>query len=112
MLLEGVDGPIKKTATITDVSNEDAFIFSPLKFSTSAVMKLAVEPFNPAELPKMVPLQLCMCLRWYRFLIRDRCPVFQVEALRRVNKSYPLITTKVGIHTWTWTVVISCYPLF
>eukprot|EP01036_Dinobryon_divergens_P031339 gene31339-40720_t len=71
VLLEGVDGPIKKTATITDVNNEDAFIFSPLKFSTSAVMKLAVEPFNPAELPKMV------------------------EALRRVNKSYPLITTKV-----------------
>ena len=54
MLLDGVDGPIKKTATITDVNNEDAFIFSPLKFSTSAVMKLAVEPFNPAELPKMV----------------------------------------------------------
>ena len=54
VLLDGVDGPIKKTATITDVNNEDAFIFSPLKFSTSAVMKLAVEPFNPAELPKMV----------------------------------------------------------
>lgn len=60
VLLEGVDGPIKKTATITDVNNEDAFIFSPLKFSTSAVMKLAVEPFNPAELPKMVSFMPCM----------------------------------------------------
>lgn len=71
VLLEGVDGPIKKTATITDVDSEDVFIFKPLKFNTNAVMKLAVEPFNPSELPKMV------------------------EALRRINKSYPLVTTKV-----------------
>lgn len=71
VLLEGVDGPIKKTATITDTSVEDVSIFRPLQFDNSSVFKLAVEPFNPSELPKMV------------------------EALRRINKSYPLVTTKV-----------------
>lgn len=71
VLLEGVDGPIKKTATITDVSVEDAHIFKPLQFDNTSVFKLAVEPFNPSELPKMV------------------------EALRRINKTYPLVTTKV-----------------
>ena len=54
VLLDGVDGPIKKTATITEVQVEDAFIFAPLRFNTASVMKLAVEPLYPAELPKMV----------------------------------------------------------
>mmetsp|Transcript_12364 Transcript_12364/g.20711 ORF Transcript_12364/g.20711 Transcript_12364/m.20711 type:complete len:1009 (-) Transcript_12364:109-3135(-) len=94
VLLEGVDGPIKKTATITSSSSgghagtkrypqqggddddseegeDEAYIFKPLQFDNTSVMKLAVEPFNPSELPKMV------------------------EALRRINKSYPLVTTKV-----------------
>lgn len=71
VLLEGVDHPIKKTATITDLDVEDAYIFKPLRFDSTACVKLAVEPFNPSELPKMV------------------------EALRRINKSYPLCTTKV-----------------
>mmetsp|Transcript_54008 Transcript_54008/g.106623 ORF Transcript_54008/g.106623 Transcript_54008/m.106623 type:complete len:978 (+) Transcript_54008:101-3034(+) len=71
VLLEGVDGPIKKTATITDMHSEDAYIFKPLQFDNTSVFKLAVEPFNPSELPKMV------------------------EALRRINKTYPLVTTKV-----------------
>ena len=70
VLLEGVDGPIKKTATITDTTT-DASIFKPLVFDQSSVFKLAVEPFNPSELPKMV------------------------EGLRRINKTYPLCTTKV-----------------
>mmetsp|Transcript_13614 Transcript_13614/g.30033 ORF Transcript_13614/g.30033 Transcript_13614/m.30033 type:complete len:970 (+) Transcript_13614:155-3064(+) len=70
VLLEGVDGPIKKTATIVDVADE-VYIFKPLAFDNSSVMKLAVEPMNPSELPKMV------------------------EALRKINKSYPLVTTKV-----------------
>eukprot|EP01038_Epipyxis_sp_PR26KG_P009217 gene9217-12428_t len=71
VLLEGVDGPIKKTATIVDMDVDDPYIFKPLQFNTSSVVKLAVEPMNPSELPKMV------------------------EALRRINKSYPLVTTKV-----------------
>jgi U5 small nuclear ribonucleoprotein component len=76
VLLSGIDQSIKKTATLCDASHsnmEDAAvaIFAPLRFDTSSVIKLAVEPFIPSELPKMV------------------------EALRRINKTYPLVTTKV-----------------
>jgi U5 small nuclear ribonucleoprotein component len=72
VLIEGVDTPIVKTATITEsTGNEEAHIFRPLKFNTSSVMKIAVEPVNPSELPKML------------------------DGLRKVNKSYPLLTTKV-----------------
>ena len=46
-------------------------IFRPLKFNTGSVIKIAVEPVNPSELPKML------------------------DGLRKVDKSYPLITTKV-----------------
>ena len=48
-----------------------AQIFRPLKFNTQSVMKVAVEPINPSELPKML------------------------DGLRQVNKSYPLLVTKV-----------------
>ena len=48
-----------------------AHIFRPLKFNTSSVVKIAVEPVNPSELPKML------------------------DGLRKINKSYPLVTTKV-----------------
>lgn len=48
------------------------YIFRPLKFNTGSVMKIAVEPVNPSELPKML------------------------DGLRKVNKSYPLLTTKVS----------------
>jgi translation elongation factor EF-G len=48
-----------------------AQIFRPLKFNTCSVVKIAVEPHNPSELPKML------------------------DGLRKVNKSYPLLTTKV-----------------
>jgi len=77
VLVQGVDGPINKTATLTAAAPRagqaplEVEIFRPLSFNTAAVIKLAVEPLNPAELPKMV------------------------EALRRISKSYPLCTTKV-----------------
>eukprot|EP00640_Fibrocapsa_japonica_P000517 CAMPEP_0113940842 /NCGR_PEP_ID=MMETSP1339-20121228/6886_1 /TAXON_ID=94617 /ORGANISM="Fibrocapsa japonica" /LENGTH=1009 /DNA_ID=CAMNT_0000944805 /DNA_START=44 /DNA_END=3073 /DNA_ORIENTATION=- /assembly_acc=CAM_ASM_000762 len=75
VMLGGVDSSINKTATITQasVASEDSAIsiFRPLTFETIPPMKLAVEPLNPSELPKMV------------------------EGLRRINKSYPLATTKV-----------------
>jgi len=72
VLIEGIDEPITKTATVTQVEGtEEAYIFRPLKFNTSSVIKIAVEPVNPSELPKML------------------------DGLRKVNKSYPLITTKV-----------------
>ena len=71
VLIEGVDPSIVKTATITSRDCEDAEIFLPLQFESKSVCKIAVEPLNPSELPKMV------------------------EGLRKINKSYPLASTKV-----------------
>ncbi|TRY59810.1 hypothetical protein DNTS_035239 [Danionella cerebrum] len=72
VLIEGCDQPIVKTSTITEPrGNEEAQIFRPLKFNTASVIKIAVEPVNPSELPKML------------------------DGLRKVNKSYPSLTTKV-----------------
>lgn len=65
-------------STLISLSQEDAYIFAPLKFNTASVIKIATEPLNPSDLPKMV------------------------DALRSINKSYPLAVTKVeesGEHT-------------
>ncbi|KAJ2891119.1 hypothetical protein MKZ38_000913 [Zalerion maritima] len=73
-LLGGIDNSIVKTATIVPPKlegDEDAYIFKPLTHITESVFKVAVEPINPSELPKML------------------------DGLRKINKSYPLITTKV-----------------
>jgi U5 small nuclear ribonucleoprotein component len=50
---------------------EQGEIFRPIDFETEPVIKLAIEPLNPSELPKML------------------------EGLRKVGKSYPLAQTKV-----------------
>lgn len=72
VLIEGVDSSILKTATLADAdTSEDLYIFKPLQFNTVSAMKIAVEPLNPSELPKML------------------------DGLRKINKSYPLATTKV-----------------
>ena len=98
ILVEGIDQTINKTATVTQLTGceevssmyfrryslylflplppsftslPQAQIFHPLKFNTRSVIKIAVEPVNPSELPKML------------------------DGLRKVNKSYPLLTTKV-----------------
>lgn len=74
VLLGGVDNSIVKTATLVPLKFEDdeeAYIFKPIRHMTESVFKVAVEPVNPSELPKML------------------------EGLRKVNKSYPLISTKV-----------------
>jgi U5 small nuclear ribonucleoprotein component len=72
VMMEGVDMSIAKTATITGTDgNDDAAIFKPLNFNSLSVVKLAVEPLKPAELPKML------------------------EGLRKISKTYPLATTKV-----------------
>ncbi|OJI97729.1 hypothetical protein ASPVEDRAFT_59378 [Aspergillus versicolor CBS 583.65] len=74
VLLGGVDNSIVKTATLASTKFEDdeeAHIFKPIRHMTESVFKIAVEPVNPSELPKML------------------------EGLRKVNKSYPLISTKV-----------------
>jgi U5 small nuclear ribonucleoprotein component len=74
VLLGGVDNSIVKTATVVPPSlpdDEEAYIFKPITHFTESVFKVAVEPINPSELPKML------------------------DGLRKINKSYPLITTKV-----------------
>ncbi|RAH70974.1 116 kDa U5 small nuclear ribonucleoprotein component [Aspergillus aculeatinus CBS 121060] len=74
VLLGGVDNSIAKTATLVPLQLEDheeAYIFSPIRHMTESVFKVAVEPVNPSELPKML------------------------DGLRKVNKSYPLVSTKV-----------------
>ncbi|KAI9669440.1 MAG: hypothetical protein M1831_000477 [Alyxoria varia] len=74
VLLTGVDNSIMKTATIVESSKtakEDAYIFKPIKHFYESVYKVAVEPINPSELPKML------------------------DGLRKINKSYPLVITKV-----------------
>lgn len=79
VLIEGLDQTIFKTATITEqFSEDDMYIFKPLQFESKPVVKIATEPLNPGELPKMV------------------------EGLRKINRSYPALTTKVeesGEHT-------------
>jgi U5 small nuclear ribonucleoprotein component len=74
VLLGGVDNSIVKSATLVAPKlpdNEDAYIFRPIKHLFESVLKVAVEPINPSELPKML------------------------DGLRKINKSYPLVTTKV-----------------
>ena len=61
-----------KTATLASVDvEEDLYIFRPIKHMTESVLKIAIEPVAPSELPKML------------------------SGLRSINKSYPLVSTKV-----------------
>lgn len=46
VLIEGIDHPIVKTSTITDLNVcEDVYIFRPLKFNTQSVIKIAGKIF-------------------------------------------------------------------
>jgi U5 small nuclear ribonucleoprotein component len=47
------------------------FAFRPIRFNTTPVVKVAIEPLIPSELPKML------------------------EGLRKIGKSYPILVTKV-----------------
>lgn len=69
--IQGIDKGIFKTATIVDVNDQETISFKKLDFNTESVIKIACEPLNPSELPKML------------------------EGLRKINKIYPLATTKV-----------------
>ncbi|KAK6437221.1 hypothetical protein LTR95_006582 [Oleoguttula sp. CCFEE 5521] len=74
VLLGGIDNSIVKSATVVAPSlpaDEDAYIFTSISHFFEPVFKVAVEPINPSELPKML------------------------DGLRKINKSYPLITTRV-----------------
>jgi len=74
VLLSGISNSIAKTATVVPLeppNNEDPYIFRPIRHMTESVLKVAVEPINPSELPKML------------------------EGLRKISKSFPLCTTRV-----------------
>ncbi|KAL1739891.1 P-loop containing nucleoside triphosphate hydrolase protein [Schizophyllum fasciatum] len=72
VLLGGVDASISKSATIAPADYaDDLYTFRPIKHMTQSVLKIAIEPIAPSELPKML------------------------AGLRSVNKSYPLLATKV-----------------
>jgi U5 small nuclear ribonucleoprotein component len=72
VLIGGVDASITKTATLASPDvDEDLYIFRPIKHMTQSVLKIAIEPIAPSELPKML------------------------SGLRSINKSYPLVSTKV-----------------
>ncbi|GAA5871498.1 hypothetical protein JCM1840_002911 [Sporobolomyces johnsonii] len=71
--LSGVDHSISKTATLVeaDYDASELRIFRPIAHFTQSVLKVAVEPMMPSELPKML------------------------DGLRKVNKTYPLVETRV-----------------
>ncbi|KAG6884667.1 hypothetical protein C0993_009156 [Termitomyces sp. T159_Od127] len=72
VLIAGVDTSLSKTGTLAAMDiEEDLHIFRPIKHMTQSVLKVAIEPIAPSELPKML------------------------SGLRSVNKSYPLLSTKV-----------------
>jgi 116 kDa U5 small nuclear ribonucleoprotein component len=71
VLLGGVSASISKTATLVDIDVPEPYIFKPISHMTQSVLKIAVEPISPSELPKML------------------------SGLRSINKSYPLVSTKV-----------------
>lgn len=56
---------------MVDVSDQDTVSMTRLDFNTESTIKVACEPLNPSELPKML------------------------EGLRKINKIYPMVTTKV-----------------
>lgn len=83
VLLEGLDATITKTATIVpEYLEEDVHIFRPLQFQTQAVVKIAVEPLNPSELPKMVR---CMCLCLPVTLYNELNPYIQIVRRRPLH---------------------------
>lgn len=72
VLIGGVDASISKTATLAATTiDDDLYTFRPIKHYTESVLKIAIEPIAPSELPKML------------------------AGLRSINKSYPLVSTKV-----------------
>lgn len=55
VMVGGIDDSMIKTVTVVRASGaDDACIFQPLQHKARAVVKLALEPLNPSELPKML----------------------------------------------------------
>lgn len=79
-LLGGVDNSIVKGAVVYDAAWPAAAMWNvqPVQHMTESVLKVAVEPWQPAQLPQML------------------------DGLRKVTKAYPLVSTRVeesGEHT-------------
>ena len=71
--LVGIDGFLTKCGTLTD--SEKTHPLVAMKFSVSPVVRVAVEPKNPSELPKLV------------------------EGLKRLSKSDPLVVCSINEST-------------
>jgi 116 kDa U5 small nuclear ribonucleoprotein component len=72
VMIEGLDCGLSKTCTIISPELNNIFPSSLLiKYTGCSTVKIAIEPLNPAELPKML------------------------EGLRKCSKSYPLLEVKV-----------------
>lgn len=72
VLIGGLDATVTTTATLVpEVTDEDVHIFAPLTFLCPPVVKIATEPLDPSELPKVV------------------------EGLRKLSKSYASLVTRV-----------------
>eukprot|EP00746_Dinoflagellata_sp_MGD_P158715 gnl/MRDRNA2_/MRDRNA2_86537_c0_seq1.p1 gnl/MRDRNA2_/MRDRNA2_86537_c0~~gnl/MRDRNA2_/MRDRNA2_86537_c0_seq1.p1 ORF type:complete len:951 (+),score=29.48 gnl/MRDRNA2_/MRDRNA2_86537_c0_seq1:41-2854(+) len=72
ILLGGVDTTINKTASVLSESLDYCEpILKSLEIQYPPAMKIAIEPLNPSDLPKMV------------------------DGLRKIDRSYPLVATKV-----------------
>ncbi|KAJ1981745.1 U5 small nuclear ribonucleoprotein component [Dimargaris verticillata] len=74
VLLSGIDSTIRKTATLTEsraTHSDDLYIFRPVRFPAAAVFKVAIEPANPSEHPRLL------------------------DGLRKLSQTYPLLQTKV-----------------
>ncbi|GAB7364165.1 hypothetical protein MBLNU230_g4716t1 [Neophaeotheca triangularis] len=73
-LLHGIDNSIIKSAAILSPElpdNDEGFVFTPITHFYEPVLKIAIEPVNPSELPKML------------------------EGLRSINKTYPMLESRV-----------------
>lgn len=87
-LVSGIDSYVTKTATLVnaDCPFEEVNVFKPLSIKNRNLMKVAIEPVTPSELPKLL------------------------DGLRKISKTYPSLTTKVedsGEHT-----VLGCGELY
>lgn len=72
VLIQGIDCGLSKTCTLLSSNLVGTFEKAlQVRHITSSIIKIALEPLNPAELPKML------------------------EGLRKCSKSYPLLETKV-----------------
>merc|ERR1711968_55880 len=69
--LVGIDQFLVKTGTLVDSDATEAFPLRSMKFSVSPVVRCAVEPKNPSDLPKLV------------------------EGLKRLSKSDPMVQCSI-----------------